>query len=206
MTNSDRPKFATNEKPSGLHKNLPYRSKKKLLSAGELRFYREGLAPAVGNQFQIMVKVRLTDLLSVPARQWEAPAGRRISQRHVDFVLVSRRDFSIQAVVELDDKSHLQKSQQVKDAYLGDALQAAGIVLIRFPIYGRYNSNLIGEIITGVLKRHGASFSSIRRRRSGTKRRQGSCSGWSGSRRDDGSTSCKRPIRCRRSATKLALP
>lgn len=74
-------------------------------------------------------------MLRVPASLWRSPAGRKVQQRHVDFLLVSKKSTTIVAVIELDDQTHLAERQQKKDAYLGDALHAAGIPLIRVPVY-----------------------------------------------------------------------
>ncbi|TWU00473.1 hypothetical protein Pla108_14240 [Botrimarina colliarenosi] len=148
----ERPLFATNAQPSGRHGDLPYRSCDKLLSEGELRFYRQGLRPAIGKRYVIAPKVRLTDVITVHAEAWGAASGRKIRQRHVDFALATRRDLSIVAVVELDDASHLDPARRVKDDYLGDALHAAGVPLVRFPVYQRYDPERIRRIIDRVLR------------------------------------------------------
>lgn len=152
----ERPRFSTNDKLSGAFEldALPYTNQKRLLSDGERRFYQQGLLPAIGNRFNINLKTRLTDILGVPAGQWRAAAGRKISQRHVDFVLCSKKALSIVAVIELDDASHLSEGQEEKDNHLDDALFAAGIPILRFPIYKRYDAAKIRAIVNRVLKTH----------------------------------------------------
>ena len=147
-----RPTFATNVAGKAERK-LPYRSRDKLLTDGERRFYKTGLKPAVGNRYEISLKVSLTDVITVPARLWDAPAGYRIRQRHVDFVLCTKRSLRIVAAIELDDASHLTEERRAKDDFLGEALRAAGIPLIRFPIYRRYDADKLRCIINGVLSR-----------------------------------------------------
>lgn len=151
--NDKRLTFSTNDEPSGRFDELPYSSKERLLTEGELRFYRQGLLPAVGNRFGVMCKVRLTDVLEVPPELWRAPAGRKVQQRHVDFVLVNKKTTAIVAVVELDDSTHLAEKQQEKDAYLADALHVAGVPLLRVPIYRRYNAKKLRGVLLGTLKR-----------------------------------------------------
>lgn len=153
MTKSkDRPSFSTNaESKSG--KKLPYRSRGNLLSDGERRFYRTGLQPAVGQRYDISLKVRLTDVITLPAKLWDTPAGYKIRQRHLDFVLCSKRAIKIIAAIELDDSSHLSHQQQAKDDFLADALHAAGVPLIRFPIYRRYDPTRIRRIIRSAISR-----------------------------------------------------
>lgn len=112
-----------------------------------------GLKEAVGDRYEISMKVRLTDVIKVPTKQWDQAAGYKIRQRHLDFVLCSKRALTIVAAIELDDASHLSEEQQARDAFLDDALHAAGIPLIRFPIYRRYDPEKIRRAILGVLKR-----------------------------------------------------
>lgn len=148
-------KFATNLRRSEKHPPLPYRSKQRLLSDGELRFYR-ALAKATAGRHKVMPKVRLTDVIEA-STGFVSPPGRKISQRHVDFVLVTSPAMRIVAVVELDDSSHLATDQQRRDQYLSDALHDAGIPLIRFPIYRRYCARQVRNLLYGVLRRHNAS-------------------------------------------------
>lgn len=153
-----RPVFATNG-ASKTGKKLPYRSRQKLLSDGERRFYKMGLKPAVGDRYEISMKVSLTDLITVVPKLWDTPAGYKIRQRHVDFVLCSKRSLRIVAAIELDDASHLADEQRRKDEFLGDALRAAGIPLIRFPIYRKYDPHKIGDILAGILTRNAKKLS-----------------------------------------------
>ena len=147
----EHPRFATNAKASGKHPTLKYQSRGALLSPGELRFYR-ALRAAVEDRYLVMGKVRLTDLIEAE-EGFHSAAGRKISQRHADFVLVTKRGLRIAAVVELDDKTHLEPQQQQRDAYLADALRSAGVPLVRFPIYKRYDQEKLRRIIYRALSR-----------------------------------------------------
>ncbi len=149
----ERPKFSTNAQPSGLHGDLPYRRQTHILSDGERRFYLEGLLPAIGDRYTVLMKVRLTDVIAVPPELWRSAAGRKVQQRHVDFLLVTKKRLRIVMAIELDDASHLSEEQKQKDAYLGDSLLAAGVPLVRLPIYRRYDPKRIRGIITGVLRK-----------------------------------------------------
>ncbi len=150
-----RPRFSTNAEPSGLdHGFLPYESQGSLLTDGELRFYRDGLFPALSNRYKIMVKTRLTDVLKVPDHLWKTKVGHRVQARHVDFTIVRKATMKIVCCLELDDKSHNKKEQKIRDAFLGDALLEAGIPLIRMPIRRRYDPVIIRRMILGALKRH----------------------------------------------------
>lgn len=147
----ERPRFSTNQQPTGRHAALKYQCRGALLSPGELRFYRS-LGEAVADRYLVMCKVRLADLIEAE-EGFHSAAGRKISQRHADFVLVTKRGLRVVAVVELDDKSHLDAQQQTRDAYLADALRAAGVPLIRFPVYQRYDIPKLRGMIYGSLTR-----------------------------------------------------
>ncbi|TWT95403.1 hypothetical protein Pla108_35510 [Botrimarina colliarenosi] len=147
----ERPRFATNQKPTGKHAALKYQSRGVLLSPGELRFYR-ALREATEDRYLVMAKVRLADLIEAE-EGFHSAAGRKISQRHAAFVLVTKRGLRLAAVVELDDKTHLETQQQARDAYLADALHAAGLPLVRFPIYQRYDVAKLRTIVQSVIRR-----------------------------------------------------
>ena len=79
----------------------------------------------------ILAQVQLSSLLAVKknhdARAWI----RRIGGMSADFV-VCNKDFSIIAVIELDDEAVASKDQITADANKVQALEAAGIRIIRW--------------------------------------------------------------------------
>ena len=149
---SNRPRFRTNEKPTGQNDALPYRRRGPLLSAAEQRFF-QAVEEGTKGRWHLSYKVRLTDLIE-SKDGFFTPSGAKISQRHVDGVLVCKKSWKVIAAIELDDASHNDPDQQIKDAYLGDALYAGGIPLIRFPARRSYDPKRIAGLIYGVLKRH----------------------------------------------------
>lgn len=131
---------------------LPYVSRKTLLTPGERRFLLNGLQPAVGDRYLISMKVRLADLLAV--QRWESRHGRRIAQKHIDFVLATPKATRIVAAIELNDASHLEEDRHYRDQFVADALHAAGIPLIAFPIYRRYEPQKIAHHIYATVRHH----------------------------------------------------
>ena len=131
---------------------LPYRRRIGLLTPGERRFFHDGLKPAVGEQFLISFKVRLADVITVD--DWGSSFGRKIAQKHVDFVLVTPKQTRITAVIELNDATHLDDQRKNRDEFLSDALQAAGIPFIVFPVYRQYNSSKIRQRILDTIARN----------------------------------------------------
>jgi Protein of unknown function (DUF2726) len=121
--------------------SLPYRRRATLLTAGERRFYHQGLKPAVAHRYLISFKVRLADVIA--AQDWESKHGRKIAQKHLDFVLVTPKQMRVVAAIELNDATHDSPDRQRRDDFLAQALQSAGIPLVTFPIYHRYDSEKI---------------------------------------------------------------
>ena len=134
-----------------LDSSLPYVPRKNLLSAGERRFYQQGLRPAMGDRYLISFKVRLADVITV--KQWEGTYGRKIAQKHLDFVLTTPRTTRIVAAVELNDITHAAIHRQRRDLFVSDALRAAGIPLVTFPIYQRYDRQRIKRHIMAAIHR-----------------------------------------------------
>ena len=125
----------------GSQKDYPYQKEPTLFSPAE-RSFLGVLDQALGDQFRIMGKVRLADVIKVrpgldaSARQ---KAFNKIQSKHLDFVVCDPSDLSIQFAVELDDKSHKQKKRQDRDAFLDAAMNAAGVPIIHFPARKSYS-------------------------------------------------------------------
>ncbi|GJM23949.1 MAG: hypothetical protein DHS20C16_03640 [Phycisphaerae bacterium] len=137
-----------------LNAGLPYHSRQHLLTKGELAFYRV-LKEAVGDQYTIAMKVRLADIITCPADSWHAGYGARISQKHVDFVLVDPDNCGIKAVVELNDKTHRRASRQKRDKFLAEALRVADVPMFVVPASSQYHEPLIRDaLLRGVVTKH----------------------------------------------------
>ena len=133
---------------------LPYSAQKRLITPAELRFLHTGLQPAIGDRFYIGVQVPMTAVLKVPEDQWDKAAGRKIRQKKLDFVLAYNKTFRIAAVIELDDKTHELEHRKKRDRFVEEAFAAAGVLLIRIPIYRKYDPGKIRSIINQALRQH----------------------------------------------------
>jgi very-short-patch-repair endonuclease len=119
---------------------LPYEKQPALFTPAE-RSFLGVLEQAVGNEFRIMGKVRLGDVVRVKAgldNKVRQSALNKIQSKHVDFVACDPSDLSIQFVVELDDKSHEREDRQDRDAFVDKVMEAAGIPIIHFPVKKSY--------------------------------------------------------------------
>lgn len=85
------------------------------------------------------MKTRLADVVRCPPELWDTVHGRRLSQKHVDFVVYDQFTAAIVAVVELDDQSHLAEDRRERDAFVDHVLRSLGIVLVRIRAASRYD-------------------------------------------------------------------
>lgn len=130
----------------GAGEALPYRARRALLSQGELAFYAV-LRAAVEGRFGIGIKPRLADVLEVPGHQWRTRHGGRVAQRHVDFVLYDLATTEVMLVIELDDRSHRRERTKERDAFVDQALAAAGVVVLHVKAARAYDAlELLTEV------------------------------------------------------------
>lgn len=97
----------------------------------------------------VLAQVALSSLVGVREqgnwRQW----FNRISQKSVDFVLCLPHDFTVVAVIELDDRTHGRSDRQRADAAKDDALKVAGHPVLRFKCSDVPSVEKIRTIIAG---------------------------------------------------------
>ena len=115
-----------------------YRMAESLLTAEEARFYQR-LRDAVGPMAVIQCKVRLADILIAP--EGDSTAFRKVSQKHVDFLLCERITLKPLVAVELDDSSHMRADRIERDRFVNSAYQSAGLKLIHIPTSRTYDSS-----------------------------------------------------------------
>jgi hypothetical protein len=124
-----------------------------LLTPAERLFYKS-LEQAVNGQYLIMCKARLADVITPKSSgdrsKWQS-AFNKISGKHFDFVLCEPESFTVVAAVELDDKSHQNKSAQKRDKVKNDSCKSAGLALIRIPAKRRYDLESIrGQLAASI--------------------------------------------------------
>jgi very-short-patch-repair endonuclease len=79
----------------------------------------------------ILAQVQLSRFLGVKKGNNYRAWFNRINRMSADFV-VCNKDFSIVAVIELDDLTHQEKDRQAADAKKDKALSSAGIRIVRW--------------------------------------------------------------------------
>lgn len=131
----------------------PYQKEPTLFTPAE-RSFLGVLEQALGDEFRIMGKVRLADVLKVkpgiagPERQ---KAFNKIQSKHLDFVACDPNSLTIEFAVELDDKSHERRDRQDRDAFLDKAMETAGLPIIRFAAKASYSVQEVRDTIAARL-------------------------------------------------------
>ena len=79
----------------------------------------------------ICPKVRLWDLIEPRKSSGDRKTlENKIRSKHVDFVLVDP-DLNVIGVLELDDSTHDREDRKIRDSFVRDALEGAGITMIQ---------------------------------------------------------------------------
>lgn len=109
---------------------MPYRLRDDFLSPAELSYFMV-LRSVLGPRATICTKVRLADLLFVARPHENMSFVNRISSKHVDFLICEASSMRPVVAIELDDASHDRDDRRLRDAFVDDALEAAGLPLVR---------------------------------------------------------------------------
>ena len=125
-----------------------YRAAPSLLTPTEQRFHDQ-LRAVVGTRATIQCKVRLADLLL--SERHDLAAFRRVSQKHIDFVLCHSQTLRPLVAVELDDASHTRPDRQARDAFVNQVYAAAGMPLLHVPVSGHYDPAYLYALVEGYL-------------------------------------------------------
>ena len=109
-----------------------YVNRKYLLTKAELSAFRQ-LHDGLSGAAHIAPKVRIADILRVERTnnpKIDGPAFSRISQKHVDFVVMSFTG-TILFALEIDDRSHERDDRKARDAFVNSAFEKAKVPLFR---------------------------------------------------------------------------
>lgn len=132
-------------------KPLPYFLKPFLLSRGEAAFY-QCLRRAIPSHLGICMKVRISDLIGCTGQGWKEGFGGKISQKHVDFVLIDAESSAIAIAIELDDQSHRRSDRTERDIFVDRAFTTVGLPLLRVPAAANYDVRALRAQIDEALK------------------------------------------------------
>jgi very-short-patch-repair endonuclease len=131
--------WSSNSEPSSAkHSGFSYKRKQFFFTRSENDFFGLLQRTLEGRNLIVFPKVRVADVLN------------RISQKHVDFLLVSLPDFQPVMAIELDGKSHGSQKQQARDAIKDQVFKSAGVPLVRVPV----SRDLSDVMLLSILEPH----------------------------------------------------
>jgi very-short-patch-repair endonuclease len=81
----------------------------------------------------VLAQVSMQALIGIRRNANDRTQRNRIDRKYVDFV-ICRKDFSVAAVIELDDSSHGRPDREDADKVKNIAFKTAGIPLMRFNV------------------------------------------------------------------------
>ena len=108
---------------------LSYGKRDHFLSAAEISFYHV-LKGVLGDDIELLCKVRLGDLFYVQRPHENKGARNRIDRKHIDFVLCEAKTMNPILGIELDDSSHERQSRKDRDQFVDDVFDKAGLKIL----------------------------------------------------------------------------
>lgn len=123
-----------------------FRARHFLLTKNEAAFFQV-LTAVVGNRYSVSCKVRLADIITCSDRDWQGGHANRISQKHVDFVVIDIDSSRIVAAIELDDRSHRRPERRKRDAFFNDLFRQMRVRLIRVPASWNYDLKSVAALL-----------------------------------------------------------
>ncbi|MNK87734.1 hypothetical protein D3C87_1076750 [compost metagenome] len=138
--------------PSIPSEDFPYRldAKSYFFSRAEGAFYPKLVEAATDLELLVFPKVGLCDIF-VDKKGVEPGQRLRYAQKHVDYLLVRRRDFMPVAGIELNGPSHQEESQQANDRTKKAVFSAAGLPLLTFYNQPSYSAREIQTRLQDIL-------------------------------------------------------
>ena len=104
---------------------------KQALTASEGQFYN-CLELLSQHRCKILCKPRLADVFQ--HSQGDSSGFNKVSQKHIDFLICRNDDWVPMLGIELDDDSHENNDQKVRDIFVNNLFASVGLPLIRIHI------------------------------------------------------------------------
>lgn len=122
-------------------KGMPYKDKY-ILTKNEYIFYNELKKLADENKWIICPKVGLKDLFEITTKENYMAYFRKISQKHIDFI-ICKDDLKPLYAIELDDNSHKKEKAKESDEFKNELFKNSKIKLIRIKTCKEYSKEYI---------------------------------------------------------------
>lgn len=133
--------------------DFPYAKVDSVLTPAERKFCLV-LLDAVGADYFPCTKMRIADMLRVTVKgKGYMSAFNRIAMKHIDFLLCDNETGEPLLAIELDDSSHRRIQKRIeRDAFVDQALQVAGLPLLRVPVAKSYEVSELRRLIRETLR------------------------------------------------------
>ena len=130
---------------------LPYVRKDYLLTKAERAFF-DVLFPIVSGKCHLFSMVRLADLIYIrKGTEKRQSYFNRIQSKHIDFVLCNKSELKPILAIELDDSSHQHPDRIKRDEFVDNALEHAGLPLLRIAVRAEYDPKELKQKIQAKL-------------------------------------------------------
>jgi hypothetical protein len=132
---------------------FPFKKKGNLFTPVE-RTFLGLIEEAVGNDFRILCRVRMSDILTIHQntdKKTSKNAVSRAGSKHLDFVLCSKEDMSPVMAIDLVRNTGKDGYKIQRDFYVSGALDAAHIPHVRIKVRSGYKVQDIRECIQAKL-------------------------------------------------------
>lgn len=134
---------------------FPFKKKNSLFTPVE-RTFLGLIEEAVGNEYRIMCRVKMSDILAVRQnadKKTSKNAVSRAGSKHLDFVLCSKVDMSPVIAIDLVHNSGKDGYKSQRDFFVSGALDSAHIPHVRIKVRSGYKAQDIRECIQTKLPR-----------------------------------------------------
>ena len=132
---------------------FPFRRKSQLFTPVEHSFLNL-IEQAMGREFRIICRVRLSDIVSVRQsanKKTASQAISRASSRQLDFILVDKQDMSPILAIDLVHNQGKEGYKTQRDWFVSGALDAAGVPHARIKVKSGYTVADIRECLENKL-------------------------------------------------------
>lgn len=133
--------------------NFPYTKKSTLFTPVERNFLHL-LETSVGDQFRVVCRVKLGDVLQVrksAGKQTLRQAQARAASKYLDFVLCSKEDLSPMVAIDLVHLNGKEGYKSQRDWFINGALESANIPHLRIKVKAGYKPKDIRDCIEAKL-------------------------------------------------------
>lgn len=132
---------------------FPFDKVESIVTKTEKQFLQVLLSVVPNEDFYILTKVRLADIVKVRKDTNNyLKHFNKIKSKHIDFLICDCVDFEPLLAIELDDPSHLNEEAQDRDYVKNRVLESAGIPILRVKTQKKYDGQRILQDILNVIE------------------------------------------------------